>query len=105
MRYLIGFFVAAVLTAAVLRHFLHVQVGFTREEIRRGSDNRRRRHIFQRNRLPVEASVRPFRADLGLLVFHHYRNSWNMLAPDTRQYGLRLSLHAMDLNNLHRVIL
>jgi hypothetical protein len=36
MRYLIGFFVAAVLTAAVLRHFLHVQVGFTREEIRSG---------------------------------------------------------------------
>jgi len=35
MRYLIGFFVAAVLTVAVLRHFLHVQVGFTREEIRR----------------------------------------------------------------------
>ena len=36
MRYLIGFFVAAVLTAAVLRHFLHVQVGLTREEIRSG---------------------------------------------------------------------
>ena len=36
MRYLIGFFVAAVVTAAVLRHFLHVQVGFAREEIRSG---------------------------------------------------------------------
>jgi hypothetical protein len=36
MRNLIGFFVAAVPTAAVLRHFLHVQVGVTREEIRRG---------------------------------------------------------------------
>jgi hypothetical protein len=48
MRYLIGSFVAAVLTAAVLRHFLHVQVGFTREEIRGGSDNRRRRDIFSR---------------------------------------------------------
>jgi hypothetical protein len=36
MRYLIGFFVAAAPTAAVLRHFLHVQVGFTREEIRSG---------------------------------------------------------------------
>jgi hypothetical protein len=29
-------FLAAVVTAAALRHFLHVQVGFTREEIRTG---------------------------------------------------------------------
>jgi hypothetical protein len=30
------FFLAAVVTAAALRHLLHVQVGFTREEIRTG---------------------------------------------------------------------
>jgi hypothetical protein len=34
MRYLLGFLVAAVVTAAALRHFLHVEVGFTREDIR-----------------------------------------------------------------------
>ena len=36
MRYLVGFFVAAVLTAAALRHVLHVHAGFAREEIRMG---------------------------------------------------------------------
>ena len=36
MRYVIGFLIAAVVTAAALRHFLHVQVGFSREEIRNG---------------------------------------------------------------------
>jgi hypothetical protein len=36
MRYLVGFFVAAVLTAAALRHVLHVHAGFAREEIRIG---------------------------------------------------------------------
>ncbi len=36
MRYLVGFFVAAVLTAAALRHVLHVHAGFAREEIRLG---------------------------------------------------------------------
>lgn len=33
MRYLLGIFVAAVMMAAVLRHFLHVYAGFTRTEI------------------------------------------------------------------------
>jgi hypothetical protein len=33
MRYLIGIFFAALLTAAALRHVLHVHVGFTRKEI------------------------------------------------------------------------
>ena len=33
MRYLLGIFVAAVMTAVVLRHFLHVQAGLTRTEI------------------------------------------------------------------------
>ena len=36
MRYLLGIFLAAVLTAAVLRHVLHTQVGFAREDIRTG---------------------------------------------------------------------
>jgi hypothetical protein len=36
MRYLLGIFVAAVVTAAALRHFLHVQAGFAPEEIRTG---------------------------------------------------------------------
>jgi hypothetical protein len=36
MRYLLGIFLAAVLTAAALRHFLHVQVGLAREDIRTG---------------------------------------------------------------------
>jgi fluoride ion exporter CrcB/FEX len=36
MRYLLGIFLAAVLTAAVLRHVLHTQVGFAREDIRAG---------------------------------------------------------------------
>jgi len=36
MRYLLGILVAAVVTAAALRHFLHVEVGFSREEIRTG---------------------------------------------------------------------
>jgi len=36
MRYLVGFFVAAVLAAAALRHILHVHAGFEREEIRTG---------------------------------------------------------------------
>ena len=36
MRYLVGFFVAAVLAAAALRHILHVHAGFAREEIRTG---------------------------------------------------------------------
>jgi hypothetical protein len=34
MRYLLGFFAAALVTAAALRHLLHVEAGFTREEIR-----------------------------------------------------------------------
>jgi hypothetical protein len=34
MRYLVGILVAAVVTAAALRHFLHVEAGFSREEIR-----------------------------------------------------------------------
>jgi hypothetical protein len=34
MRYLLGIFLAAVATAAALRHFLHVQVGLAREDIR-----------------------------------------------------------------------
>jgi hypothetical protein len=33
MRYLLGILVAAVVTAALLRHFLHVDAGFTRTEI------------------------------------------------------------------------
>jgi uncharacterized membrane protein YdcZ (DUF606 family) len=33
-RYLLAIFVAAVVTAAVLRHFAHVNGGFSREEIR-----------------------------------------------------------------------
>jgi hypothetical protein len=36
MRYLLGILVAAVVTAAVLRHFLHVEVGFSPQEIRTG---------------------------------------------------------------------
>jgi fluoride ion exporter CrcB/FEX len=36
MRYLLGIFLAAVVTAAVLRHVLHTQVGITREDIRTG---------------------------------------------------------------------
>jgi hypothetical protein len=36
MRYLLGIFLAAVATAAALRHVLHVQVGLTREDIRTG---------------------------------------------------------------------
>jgi fluoride ion exporter CrcB/FEX len=36
MRYLLGIFLAAVATAAALRHFLHVQVGLAREDIRSG---------------------------------------------------------------------
>jgi uncharacterized membrane protein YeaQ/YmgE (transglycosylase-associated protein family) len=34
LRYLLGILVAAVVTAAGLRHFLHVEAGYTREEIR-----------------------------------------------------------------------
>lgn len=34
MRYLFGFLVAAVATAAALRHFLHVEAGYSREDIR-----------------------------------------------------------------------
>jgi hypothetical protein len=33
MRYLLGILVAAIMTAASLRHFLHVDAGFTRTEI------------------------------------------------------------------------
>jgi hypothetical protein len=33
MRYLLGILIAAVLTAGVLRHTLHVHAGFTRVEI------------------------------------------------------------------------
>jgi hypothetical protein len=36
MRYLVGILVAAVVTAAALRHFLHVEAGFSREKIRSG---------------------------------------------------------------------
>ena len=36
MRYLLGTFLAAVVTAAVLRHVLHTQVGIAREDIRTG---------------------------------------------------------------------
>jgi hypothetical protein len=36
MRYLLGIFLAAVVTAAALRHFLHVQVGIAPEDIRTG---------------------------------------------------------------------
>jgi uncharacterized membrane protein YeaQ/YmgE (transglycosylase-associated protein family) len=34
LRYLLGIFIAAVVTAAALRHFLHVDAGYTPEEIR-----------------------------------------------------------------------
>ena len=34
LRYLIGIFLIAVVTAALLRHVIHVYGGFTREEIR-----------------------------------------------------------------------
>jgi hypothetical protein len=34
MRYLVGILVAAVVAAAALRHFLHAEAGFSREEIR-----------------------------------------------------------------------
>jgi hypothetical protein len=34
MRYLVGIFFAAVLTAAVLRHVIHTYGGISREEIR-----------------------------------------------------------------------
>jgi uncharacterized membrane protein YeaQ/YmgE (transglycosylase-associated protein family) len=34
LRYLLGILVAAVVTAAGLRHFLHVGAGYSREEIR-----------------------------------------------------------------------
>lgn len=33
MRYILAFLAAAVIAAAALRHLLHVQAGFTREEI------------------------------------------------------------------------
>ena len=36
MRYLLGIILAAVVTAAVLRHVLHTQVGIAREDIRTG---------------------------------------------------------------------
>ena len=34
LRYLVGIFFAAVVTAALLRHAVHVYAGFSREEIR-----------------------------------------------------------------------
>jgi hypothetical protein len=34
LRYLLGIIAAAALTAAALRHFVHVNGGFSREEIR-----------------------------------------------------------------------
>jgi hypothetical protein len=34
LRYLIGILLAAVVTAAVLRHVIHVYAGYSREEIR-----------------------------------------------------------------------
>ncbi len=37
LRYLLGTILAAVLTAAVLRHFLHVAVGLSRKEILAGA--------------------------------------------------------------------
>jgi hypothetical protein len=37
MRYLLGIFFAALLTAAVLRHVLHTNVGFSRLEILEGA--------------------------------------------------------------------
>ena len=47
MRYVIGFLIAAVVTAAGLRHFLHVQVGLSREAIRkRGFADRRDRILL-----------------------------------------------------------
>jgi hypothetical protein len=33
MRYLLGVFCAAVLIAGLLRHFLHVEAGFSRKQI------------------------------------------------------------------------
>jgi fluoride ion exporter CrcB/FEX len=37
MRHLLAVVVVAGITAAVLRHFFHVHVGFSREEIRTGA--------------------------------------------------------------------
>jgi heme/copper-type cytochrome/quinol oxidase subunit 4 len=34
LRYLVVIFLAAVVTAAALRHFLHVDAGYSREQIR-----------------------------------------------------------------------
>jgi hypothetical protein len=37
LRYLLAILLAAVVTAAALRHVVHVYVGFSREEIRAGA--------------------------------------------------------------------
>jgi hypothetical protein len=37
LRYFLGILLAAVLTAALLRHFLHIQGGFTRKQILEGA--------------------------------------------------------------------
>ena len=56
MRYLLVFLAAAALTAAALRHLLHVQAGFTREEILYGCfDNRWHRNLSHHRLLPIEA--------------------------------------------------
>src|SRR5712675_1270624 len=88
IRWLLGFFVAAVVTAAALRHLLHVP----REQIRNP--------VLRTAAIAIFLAVVLFRwkrrprqrcrADVGFLVLHGYRNARNMLAADTRQPGRRL---------------
>jgi hypothetical protein len=63
LRYLLGILVAAVVTAAGLRHFLHVDAGYTREEV-----------YFSWSHWCGGGAVRErlsFGGGFGLLVLHH----------------------------------
>ena len=57
-RHFLAFVVVAGITAAVLRHFFHVNVGFSREEIRMGAFDSNDRRNFSCGRF-IPRKCRP----------------------------------------------
>jgi flagellar biosynthesis protein FlhB len=87
MRYLVGILVAAVVAAGALCHFLHVEAGFSREEIRSGiltlSPSAYFSQLFSSDGGAVCERL-SFPAEVGLIVFQHYRDTRTMLSTDKR---------------------
>jgi hypothetical protein len=107
MRYLVGILVAAVVTAAALRHFLHVEAGFSREERSRiltTSPSAYFSQLFSSDGGAIRERL-SFPTEVGLIVFQRYRDMRTMLSTDKRQQVGRRPLHSMNLDDFDGGIL